>query len=185
MYKLYLDRPEVFECEVSVKNASLKNSMARLIVESTDGINLVFNGKIEGGKCSVPVNRLKGLLEENSQGNMFLEIIVEDTYFKPWKSDFKVEEHTSVKVKINEQKQPSKPSVTVKVPVIKDVSQPKGNLIPLVEISRLCEKFGIRRDNVVQRKVDLQELINEYFQYNSEFASQKISVLRSMKYVLK
>ena len=116
MYKLYLDKSEDFICEIQVKNASLKNSMARLVVESTDGPNFVFNGKIENGKCVVPIHRLKGLLDENTRGNMHLEIIVENTYFKPWSSDFIVEEHTSVKVKVNESKQPTKPSVTVKVP---------------------------------------------------------------------
>lgn len=185
MYTLYLDKSEDFICEVQIKNASLKGSMARLIVESADGLNFVFNGQIENGKCIIPIRRLKGLLDENTTGKLALEIIVEDTYFSPWSDNYKTAQHTSVKVKINEQKQPSKPSVTVKVPVVKDVSQSKENLIPLVEISRLCEKFGIRRDNVIQRKADLQELINEYFQYNLEFASQKVNVLRSMKYVLK
>src|SRR5258706_2299574 len=113
-YKLYTDKAENFECEVSVKNASLKNSMARLIIESAGGPNFVFNGKIEGGKCVVPIHRLKGLLDENTTGNMHLEVIVEDTYFKPWSSDFVVEEYTSVKVKVNESKQSTKPTITVK-----------------------------------------------------------------------
>ena len=58
-YKLYLDKNELFECDIQIKNASLKNSMARLVVESAEGINLVFNGKIENGKCNVPIRRLK------------------------------------------------------------------------------------------------------------------------------
>ena len=114
MYKLYTDKSEDFSCEIQIKNASLKGSIARLVVESADGLSFIFNGKLEQDKCIVPIRRLKGLIDENTRGNMFLEIIVEDTYFSPWKSEFIVEEHTSVKVKLDEQKQPTKPSVTVK-----------------------------------------------------------------------
>ena len=119
--------------QIQVKNASLKNSMARLVVESTDGPNFVFNGKIENGKCVVPIHRLKGLLDENTRGNIHMEIIVENTYFKPWSSDFIVEEHTSVKVKVNESKQPTKPSVTVKVPKAQP-KKTKGNLVAIMEL---------------------------------------------------
>ena len=181
MYKLYLDKQEDFSCDVSVKNASLKGSMARLVVESANGINLIFNGKIEDGKCVVPVRRLKGLLDENTGGKMFLEMIVEDTYFKPWQSDFIVEEHTSVKVKINEQKQPSKPTVEVKVPEQKQ----DGKLIPLYELSKLCEQFGIKKSNLSKRINDFRQIVTEYFQSNPEFRRNKSVVLRGIKHFLK
>jgi hypothetical protein len=114
-YKLFTDRNENFTAEVSVKNASLKNSIARLIVES-DGINLVFNGNINDGKCTIPIKKLRGIMEENTLGKMHLEIIVEGVYFKPWESDFMVEEHTSMKVIVQEQKEiDTKPLVEVKV----------------------------------------------------------------------
>ena len=159
MYKLYLDKPESFECDVAVKNASLKGSVARLVVESADGVNLVFNGKIDGGKCVVPVRRLKGLLDENIRGNMFLEVIVEDTYFKPWTSDFVVEEHTSVKVKISEQKESStKPSVQVRVPVKETPATiKKGKVeIPIKEAIEICRKAGITH------KKDILKVLREY-----------------------
>ena len=185
MYKIYTDKGENFECEVSVKNASLKDSKARLVVESADGINLMFNGKIENGKCTVPIRRLKGLLDENATGKMFLEVIVEDTYFSPWQENFVVEEHTSVKVNVNEQKLPSKPSVTVKVPVQSMPKPQKENLIPLYEISRLCEKFGIKKSNLNQKKDELRGLIKEYFNANPEYSKQKSSVLKGLSYFLK
>lgn len=167
-YKLYTDKGEIFECEVSVKNASLKGSIARLVIESAEGVNLVFNGKIENGKCKVPIRRLKGLLDESSKGNMFLEIIVEDTYFSPWKSDFTVEQRTDVKVTVNEQIQSSKPIVEVRVPSKKNkvMTEKKGNLIPLYEITKLCEKFKITKASLPTRKNDFCQLIKEYFQIN-------------------
>jgi hypothetical protein len=183
-YKLYTDRNESFECEVSVKNASLKNSMARLIVESSDGPSFVFNGKIENGKCIVPIHRLKGLLDENDRGDMHLEVIVEDTYFKPWASEFVVEEHTSVKVKVNESKQPSKPSVTVKVPQAQSKSR-KGNLIGIMELKNLCNKFGFTKRTLPRHKEDFRQLVNEYFRANPEFVPHKKSILGMIRYLLK
>lgn len=139
-YKLYTDRNENFECEVAVKNASLKGSMARLVAESAEGVNLVFFGKIENGKCNIPIRRLKGLLDENTRGKMHLEIIVEDVYFSPWEDDFIVEAHTSVQVKVTEQKHPTKPIVEVRVPSKgkKLMSENKG-LVSLYELTKLCE----------------------------------------------
>ncbi len=43
MYKLFTDKPEVFECNIKLEGASLKNSQARLIIETED-INLLFTG---------------------------------------------------------------------------------------------------------------------------------------------
>ena len=189
-YKLYLDKPEEFVCEVQVKNASLKNSVARLIVESAEGINLVFNGKIEGEKCTVPIRRLKGLLDENAKGNMFLEVIVEDTYFKPWNDAFSVEEHTSVKVKVNENKQSNnKPIIEVKVPRKgKPVMNEKKNInlyLPLKELTNLCEKFDIKKSNFSVKKNDFRELVKEYFQTNPEFKKNKVIILNGLKNFLK
>jgi hypothetical protein len=180
MFKIYTDKSENFECEVAVKNASLKDSKARLIMESSDGLNLVFNGKIENGKCVVPIRRLKGILDENATGKLSLEVIVEDTYFQPWKEDFVVEEHTSVKVRVNEQKISSKPSVSVKVPMKSMPKPQKEQLVPLYELGKLCEKFNIRKSNISQRQNDFRALIKEYFQSNPEYQAQKSSVLKGL-----
>lgn len=184
-YKLYTDKNENFECEVSVKNASLKGSIARLIIESPDNVSLVFNGKIEGDKCIVPVRRLKGLLDENTRGKMHLEVIVEDTYFSPWSSEFLVEEHTSVKVKVNENTQSSnKPLVQVKVnptqKILKENKQKTNLYIPLKEISTLCEKFGIKKKNLVKRKEDFLTIIKEYFSFNPEYKNHKSTILNTI-----
>jgi len=186
-YKLYTDKTETFECEVNVKNASLKNSIARLIVESSD-LSLVFNGKIEDGKCIVPIKKLKGLLDENSKGNIKLEMIVEDVYFKPWESDFIVEEHTSVKVKVNEQKQSSnKPIVEIKSVKNNDstIIKNKPQTIATKEILSLCEKFKINSKNIKNKKTDFVQLIKEYFNYNVEFDSQKERVIKEVVSLLK
>ena len=185
-YRLYLDKNEIFECEVSVKNASLKDSVARLIVESTDGVNFVFNGSIQNNKCNIPIRKLKGLLDENARGNMFLEVIVEDTYFKPWKSDFVVEEHTSIKVKVNEQQsKSSKPIVEVKSPQLftkSSIVNNNNNLwVPLYELSKLCEKFDIKKSNISVKKNEFRQIISEYFKANPEFLSNRKTILDGIK----
>lgn len=181
-YKLYTDRNENFECEVSVKNASLKGSLARLVVESSDNINLVFNGRIEGDKCIVPVRRLKGILDENTHGKMHLEVVVEDTYFRPWQSDFVVEEHTSVKVKVNEQVVKSnKPIVEVKVP-----SKKGNNLsVPLMEIASLCSMFQLDKKTIRTKRGDFAQLLKEYFNSNPEYKNHKTEILNRINSFLK
>jgi hypothetical protein len=156
-YKLYLDKPENFECEVAVKNASLKGAFARMIVECGD-LALMFPGFIKDGKCYVPIKRLKGLLEENSKGKMHLEVVVEDTYFKPWEDNFQIEQHTAVKVKIQEQKNPSKPMVEVKA----ITSQTKLS-VAASDLLFICERVGINRQNIGVRKNDFKEVVKEYF----------------------
>ncbi len=185
-YKLYTDKNDEFSCEISVKNASLKNSIARLIVESPEGVNLVFNGKIDGDKCVIPIKRLKGLIDENTRGNMHLEVIVEDTYFTPWKSDFVVEEHTAVKVRVNENKEASnKPVVQVKVSAPKPQKKGINVYVPLKEISTICEMFGIRRKNLQKKKHEFVQILKEYFDSNSEYKNHKSTILSKLPTFMK
>ena len=91
MYTLYTDKQELFECSISLEGASVKNSKVRLVVEA-DNLNLLFKGTIDSsGKCTVPIRKLKNLLEESTKGKIRLEVIADDTYFTPWESDFEVE----------------------------------------------------------------------------------------------
>lgn len=162
-YKLYTDKSEVFECELNVKNASLKNSMARLLVESDD-VTLVFNGKIKDSKCTIPIKKLKGLLNENSSGNIYLEVIVDDTYFSPWKDNYTVEEHTTVKVKVAEQKETFKPLVEVK-----SVNNKEIKLNPVTkDLIYICEKCGINKENILKSKDDVKQIVKEYFKSTLE-----------------
>ena len=99
MYKLFTDKNELFECNISLQGASLKKSKARLIVETSE-YSLLFNGKISSnGKCEIPIKKLKGLIDEDTTGNIRLEVIAEDTYFTPWESNFEVETSKKYKLK--------------------------------------------------------------------------------------
>jgi len=189
MYKLYTDKSEEFVCEVQIKNASLINSIARLIVESSDGRGLIFNGRLEGNKCIIPIKRLKGMLDENTKGNIHLEIIVEDTYFRPWESNFIVEEHTSMKVIVNEQVS-TKPSVKVSIKSNEldesDESDSSANdFIAKNEIVQLCEQFDITKKNFTSRRKDFIQILKEYFKVNPEYNYHRQSILSSVSSMLR
>lgn len=103
MYKLFTDKSEIFECNINLEGASLKDSQARLIIETED-LNLLFNGSITGdGKCTIPIRKLKGLLESNIEGQIKLEVIAEDTYFTPWSSKFQVQASKKLTVEVTSQ----------------------------------------------------------------------------------
>ena len=104
-YKLYADKNNKFSCNVELKGASLKNSKARVVIESKD-MNYVFNGTIDTkGKCEILIPKTKSFLSENEIGKMKLEIIAEDVFFEPWSSDFIVRNAKTIQVSINEQKE--------------------------------------------------------------------------------
>ena len=122
MYKLFTDKAEIFECDVKVEGTSLSKSKARLVIETQD-YSLLFKGEINSDcKCKIPVKKLKGLIDENSKGNIRLEVIAEDTFFTPWESNFEVQ--ASKKVTVEVKSQSEKPIITeskVKVSNVKNI----------------------------------------------------------------
>lgn len=95
-YNLYRDVNENFTCDIFIEGANIENSKARLILESDDW-NLIFNGKIENGKCVIPVKKLE-ILKENLVGNIKLEVIAENNIFVPWENKFRVKSSKRVSI---------------------------------------------------------------------------------------
>lgn len=102
-YKVFRDRDENFECNLSIEGASLTDAKARIVLES-DAWNFVFYGKVYGdGRCVVPIKR--GLpLVEGAIGNIKLEVIADDQLFVGWEDTFKVAVSKKVKVDLKEQR---------------------------------------------------------------------------------
>ena len=131
MYKLFTDKSELFECDIKLQGASLKKSKARLVVETQD-YSLMFNGSIsKGGKCEIPIRKLKGLIDEDTTGNIRLEVIAEDTFFTPWESDFEVETSKKVTVEVKSQTT-KKPIIEAKVKITNSEQQHVVNLLKLL-----------------------------------------------------
>ena len=159
MYKLFTDKTELFECSISLQGASLKKSKARLVVETQD-YSLLFNGTIsKGGKCEIPIRKLKGLIDENTTGNIRLEVIAEDTFFTPWESDFEVETAKKVTVEIKSQTT-KKPIVEAKVKIKeKPTITEKDHVINLF---KLLIKEDININNITFKKNKLNNIVGTY-----------------------
>ena len=125
MYKLYTDKKENFEAQITLEGASLNNSFARLILESQD-MSLIFKGDINStGKVNIPISGLKNILKEGTTGKLELEVIADDTYFSPWSDNFELalSKKMVAEVKTTPIKEESKPKMDVQV------SQPENSLV--------------------------------------------------------
>ena len=169
MYTLFTDKTELFECNIKLEGASLKNSQARLIIESED-INLLFKGQItQDGKCIIPIKKLKGLLEGSTKGEIKLEVIADDTYFTPWKSEFVVEasKKLTVEVKSQDAELIAESAPRVQVSGIKE-TEPKVDPITehIVKLVKLLIKEDINLNNLSIKKDKVNNIIATYTKEN-------------------
>ena len=164
MYKLFTDKSELFECDIKLEGASLSKSSARLVVETSD-YSLLFKGEINSsGKCEIPIRKLKGLIDENTTGNIRLEVIAEDTFFTPWESDFEVDASKKVTVEVKSQTT-KKPIVEAKVKVKeKPTITEKQHVINLF---KLLIKEDINVDNISFKRNELNNIVATYLQENT------------------
>jgi len=166
MYKLFTDKTELFECSISLQGASLKKSKARLVVETPE-YSLLFKGSIsKGGKCEIPIRKLKGLIDEDTKGNIRLEVIAEDTFFTPWESDFEVDVSKKVTVEIKSQTT-KEPIVEAKVKV--NVKGEKPTLTEkqhIINLFKLLIKEDINVDNISYKRNELNNIVATYLQDN-------------------
>jgi hypothetical protein len=184
MYKLFTDKTELFECNVKLEGASLKSSVARIIVESED-VNLLFNGTITSdGKCTIPIKKLKGLLGENSKGTLKLEVIAEDTYFVPWSSDFSVEAARKVTVEVKSQNAELIVESAPKVQVsnVKNSNQdiPFSVQEHVVKLVSLLLKENIKLDNLSYKKDKLNNIVATYLQENTINDTEKPELIQGI-----
>ena len=188
MYKLYTDKIENFEAKIKLEGASLKKSKARLVIEAQD-FDLMFKGTIsESGKVKIPVRKLKGLLDENTNGIIKLEVIAEDTYFTPWESKFEVDTSKKITVEIKSQTAPIieqktlKP--TVKVNVMNEQKVTKSEREHVINIVKLLIRENINLKNLSIKKNKLNNIIGEYITDNNLAENQKSPVIEKVIKVL-
>tara|TARA_B110000858_G_scaffold155449_1_gene177546 strand:+ start:503 stop:1063 length:561 start_codon:yes stop_codon:yes gene_type:complete len=182
MYKLYTDKIENFEAQIQLEGASLKKSKARLVIEASD-FNIMFNGKISSdGKVSVPVKRLKGLIDENSKGKIKLEVIAEDTLFIPWESNFKVEASKKVTVEVKTQ---STPMLVENKPSVEILSQPTSSEREhVINLLKMLIKENINIENLSIKKTKVNTIVAEYIQSNPIDESQRMPIIEKVVKIL-
>ena len=174
MYKLFTDKSELFECDIKLEGASLSKSKARLVVETSD-YSLLFNGSISsGGKCEIPIRKLKGLIDENTSGNIRLEVIAEDTYFTPWESDFEVDASKKVTVEVKSQTT-KKPIVEAKVEVkVKNEKPTITEKDHVLNLFKLLIKDDINVDNISFKRNELNNIVATYLKENRVKNTSKV-----------
>ena len=167
MYKLFTDKSELFECDIKLEGASLSKSSARLVVETKD-YSLLFNGDINSsGKCEIPIRKLKGLIDENTTGNIRLEVIAEDTFFTPWESDFEVDASKKVTVEVKSQTT-KKPIVETKVNVkVKDEKPTITEKQHVINLFKLLIKEDINVENISFKRNELNNIVATYLKENT------------------
>ena len=178
MYKLFTDKAELFECSISLQGASLKKSKARLVVETQD-YSLLFNGTIsKSGKCEIPIRKLKGLIDEDTSGNIRLEVIAEDTFFTPWESDFEIE--TSKKVTV-EVKSPSHSNPIMEAKIKNQVTTPEKQHV--INLLKLLIKEEINIKNISYKRNKLNNIVATYLKENTVKDTDKVigGVLRYLE----
>ena len=191
MYKLFTDKSELFECDIKIEGASLSNSTARLVVETSD-YSLMFNGTINSaGKCKVPIRKLKGLIDESNKGNIRLEVIAEDTFFTPWETDFEVQASKKVTVEIKSQttKKPIVETKGPKVKVTKVKKMKKSNISEsekrhILNIMKLLIHENVNINNLSIKKDKLNKVIATYTQFKPINESSKSKVINGVLNVL-
>ena len=167
MYKLFTDKSELFECDIKLQGASLKKSKARLVVETQD-YSLMFNGSISnGGKCEIPIRKLKGLIDEDTTGNIRLEVIAEDTFFTPWESDFEVETSKKVTVEVKSQTT-KKPIVEATVKITNSEQQ------HVISLLKLLVKENINIKNISYKRNKLNNIVATYLKENTVKDTEKV-----------
>jgi hypothetical protein len=176
MYKLFTDKSELFECDIKLQGASLKKSKARLVVETQD-YSLMFNGSIsKGGKCEIPIRKLKGLIDEDTTGNIRLEVIAEDTFFTPWESDFEVETSKKVTVEVKSQ--------TLKKPIVEaTVKVTNSEQEHVVNLLKLLVNENINIKNISYKRNKLNNIVATYLKENTVKDTNKVinGVLRRLQ----
>ena len=152
--KLYTDKSEIFECNVSLEGASIKNSKLRAILKFDDK-NLMVEGKINSnGKGKIVFPKLKNISEEGEVGKMELEVIAEDAYFQPYEETFKVETSKKATVEVLNKKL-LKPKIVVE------------KITPEKELLNLLKERGITKKTLIENKSRLSKVLyNNYKETN-------------------
>ena len=148
--KLYTDKSEVFECNVSLEGASIKDSKLRAILKFDDK-NLMVEGKIKSnGKGVIIFPKLKKISEEGEVGKMELEVIAEDAYFQPYKETFKVATSKKATVEVISRK-PSKPKIVVE------------RITPETELLNMFKENGVTKKILIKNKSRFSKVLHNYY----------------------
>jgi hypothetical protein len=103
-YKIYRDKAENFNCEISVEGATIDTTTVRLLF-ITEEWNVFIDGTIDkDGNVSIPIKKMS-LFKEGTSGTLKMEVVADNTLFVPWETEFEIKESKKVLVTFNENRQ--------------------------------------------------------------------------------
>jgi len=191
MYRLLKDKNNEFLCEIKLEGASTKDAKVRLFLQG-DECEYAFHGKIEEGKCIVPLGKLKKFANLLESGKIRLEVIADDTWFVPYESEYQLEQEKRVTVEVLQPgSTPSKPLVEVKVqepvptprPQVKPtIKAEKKN--PITEIKKYLKENTNFNGTPNSLKSVIQKKEHRYY-INAICESNRLDKLAVLKQILK
>jgi len=186
MYKIFLDQNKIFECDIQIEGADLNKSEVRLLLES-EHFAITFKGSIKpDGTVKIPINKLKGILKEDFTGKISLEVIAEDTVFKPWESEYHTDLSKKVEVKINEslfEEENNKPKISFKMKEEIDFKEEKIDVSKdLNNISEILVKNKVNYKSLFNNSGIFNNLIEKYCRLNSINDTKRIIEIKNQLY---
>jgi hypothetical protein len=183
MYKIFLDQSKTFECDIKIEGADLNKSEVRLLLEA-ENFTVTFKGSIKSnGTVKIPINKLKGILKEDYTGKISLEVIAEDTVFKPWESQYHTDISKKVEVKIDESiEEPEniKPKISFKLKGDDEVlNEEKMNISKnLEEINEILKNNKVSYKALYNNPIVFNRLVEKYCNSNSIKDSKRVDEIK-------
>lgn len=144
MYKLHIDKNELFEANIKLDGASMDETFARLVM-NTDKWDLIFEGSIDkGGNIQIPIKKLKSILSDDIKGELKLEVVADDTYFTPWSDSFELIQSKNVTVEVKDNSN-NKNTISESKPIVK--IKEKKNEFQTPKPKREVQKTKKKKDN--------------------------------------
>lgn len=182
MYKLFIDKPELFEATIQIEGASIENTLCRLTLQHKN-CSLLFEGKIENNTAKIPVNSLKTFLKEGDTGILRLEVIADDVYFVPWESTYLADVSKKVTAEVKESKQLNSGVKITEVSVKSDINSLRNKFI--TELSNNFKKNNIAmisvKENINKIKRITKDINSKYLIKESDLLECVTQALKNIK----
>ena len=95
-FVIHKNKPQAFKCQLMIEGASTSDAEVRMCLELDDNRHVFFNGTIKGEDCTIKIPKLTEFKDQ--KGKMFVEAIVDSTYFKLYESEFELKNSLAVKM---------------------------------------------------------------------------------------
>ncbi len=159
MFNLYKDKSKLFECTISTNGVDVNSLKPRFCIEGNNKVSYFFNGQLDSsGKCTVDIPKFKDILKENdnlSSGKVYLELIGEDIYSRPWEEEFSLETYNKVEVK--QIKETVEPVVEKKPKIVAEVKKEEPKKVVVETIKPVADLAG-QKKYIIESFKKLKEL---------------------------